>query len=78
MLDGGDIQTAWTYGAKATHWDDKAETVTLAENKGTFEYKEGEFHFLPSPEKPSTLMSKNHIDPILSLAKFKLILVRLR
>ena len=71
MLDGGDIQTAWTYGAKGTHWDDKAETVTLADNKGTFEYKEGEFHFLPSPEKPSTLMSKNHIDPILSLAKFK-------
>lgn len=71
MLDGGDIQTAWTYGAKGTHWDDKAETVTLADNKGTFEYKEGEFHFLPSPEKPGTLMSKNHIDPILSLAKFK-------
>ena len=71
MLDGGDIQTAWEYGAKGTHWDDKAETVTLAEGKGTFEYKEGEFHFLPSPEKPSTLMSKNHIDPILALAKFK-------
>ena len=71
MLDGGDIQTAWTYGAKGTHWDDKAETVTLADNKGTFEYKEGEFHFLPSPEKPGTLMSKNHIDPILALAKFK-------
>ena len=71
MLDGGDIQTAWTYGAKGTHWDDKAETVTLADGKGTFEYKEGEFHFLPSPEKPSTLMSKNHIDPILALAKFQ-------
>ena len=71
MLDGGDIQTAWEYGAKGTHWNDKAETVTLADGKGTFEYKEGEFHFLPSPEKPSTLMSKNHIDPILALAKFK-------
>ena len=33
MLDGGDIQTAWTYGAKGTHWNDKAETVTLADNK---------------------------------------------
>ena len=34
MLDGGDIQTAWQYGAKGTHWDDKAETVTLADGKG--------------------------------------------
>ena len=70
MLDGGDIQTAWTYGAKGTHWNDKAETVTLADNKGTFEYKEGEFHFLPSPEKPGTLMSKNHIDKSLAIATF--------
>lgn len=29
MLDGGDIQIAWQYGAKGTHWDDKAETVTV-------------------------------------------------
>lgn len=74
MLDGGDVQTAWEYGAKGTHWDTKAETVTLAEDpdgKKTKEYKEGEFHFLPTPEKPSTLMSKNHIDPILALAKYK-------
>ena len=34
MLDGGDIQTAWEYGAKGTHWDDKAETVTLARWQG--------------------------------------------
>ncbi len=74
MLDGGDIQTAWEYGAKGTHWDTKAETVTLAkdeEGKKTKTYEEGTFHMLPSPEKPNTLMQKNHIDPILALAKFK-------
>ena len=72
MLDGGDIQTAWEYGAKGTHWDTKAETVTLQgkEDQGT-EYTEGTFHMLPSPEKPNSLMQKNHIDPILALAKYK-------
>ncbi len=72
MLDGGDVQTAWTYGAKGTHWDTKAETVTLegAEDKGTT-YTEGQFHMLPSPEKPNSLMQANNIDPLLSLAKFK-------
>ncbi len=72
MLDGGDIQTAWEYGAKGTHWDTKAETVTLQgkEDQGKT-YEEGTFHMLPSPEKPNSLMQKNHIDPILALAKFK-------
>lgn len=73
MLDGGDVQMAWEYGAKGTHWDDKAETVTLAsdpEGKKTKTYTEGQFHFLPSPEKPNTLMKKNHIDPTLALATF--------
>lgn len=72
MLDGGDIQTAWEYGAKGTHWDTKAETVTLQgkEDQG-MEYTEGTFHMLPSPEKPNSLMQKNHIDPILALAKYK-------
>ena len=72
MLDGGDVQLAWEAGAKGTHWDDKAESVTVKgkEDKPT-EYKEGQFHFLPSPEKPNTLMTKNHIDPILCLGKFK-------
>lgn len=72
MLDGGDIQTAWEYGAKGTHWDTKAETVTLKDDAGknTKTYEEGVFHFLPSPEKPNTLMKKNHIDPVLALATF--------
>lgn len=71
QLDGGDIQMAWQYGAKGTHWDTKAETVTLAddpEGKSTKTYKEGEYHFLPSPEKPSVMMKKAHIDPVLALA----------
>ena len=73
MLDGGDIQMAWEYGAKGTHWDTKAETVTLKDDKDgkkTKTYEEGQFHFLPSPEKPNTLMKKNHIDPVLALATF--------
>lgn len=70
MLDGADVQVAWEAGAKGTHWDTKAETVTLKgkEDAGTT-YKEGEFHWLPSPEKPTGLMKKNHIDPILALGK---------
>lgn len=73
MLDGGDIQMAWEYGAKGTHWDTKAETVTLKDDeagKNTKTYAEGVFHFLPSPEKPNTLMKKNHVDPVLALATF--------
>lgn len=71
MLDGGDVQTAWEYGAKGTHWDDKAESVTIAKKEDDIKtYKEGEFHMLPQPEKPDTWMPKNHIDPILALAKF--------
>ena len=71
MLDGGDVQMAWTYGAKGTHWDTKAESVTLKGKESDVKtYTEGQFHFLPSPEKPTTLMQKNHIDPILSLATF--------
>jgi len=71
MLDGGDIQTAWEYGAKGTHWDDKEEVVTLkGKEDDTKSYKAGEFHNLPSPEKPDTWQTKNHIDPILALAKY--------
>lgn len=71
MLDGGDVQTLWCFGAKGTHWDTKAETVTLQGKDTGTEYKEGEFHYLPSPQKPSTLNKKNHIDTLLMLANFK-------
>ena len=71
MLDGGDVQVAWQYGAKGTHWDDKAETVTLKgkEDAGKT-YTEGQFHFLPTPEDNTKLMSKNHIDKSLAIATF--------
>ncbi len=75
MLDGGDFQTAWQYGAKGTHWDDKAETFTLKGKDGkegaSYSYAAGEFHFLASPEDPTTLMKKNHIDPVLALRRIE-------
>lgn len=71
MLDGGDIQVAWEYGAKGTHWDDKEEDVTLkGKEDKVSSYKEGEFHFLPTPEDATKLMSKNHVDPSLAIADF--------
>lgn len=71
MLDGGDIQTAWEYGAKGIHWDTKAESVTLAGNRHDIKtYEDGEFHFLPSPKDPRTWSNKYVIDPFLVLAKF--------
>ena len=68
MLDGGNVQMLWTCGAKGTHWDSKAETITVR-NK-TYTYKEGEFHFLPKIDSPSVFMTKNYIDRNLSLRKF--------
>jgi ABC-type glycerol-3-phosphate transport system substrate-binding protein len=70
MLDGGDVQVAWEYGAKGTHWDDVAETVTLSGKTEGTTYEAGTFHMLPQPEDPTKLMSKNHIDPILALGTF--------
>jgi len=64
MLDGGDMQMLWTYGAEGTHWSRAAETVLDKT------YEEGTFHFLENLEKAGTLYTKNHIDPMLSLASF--------
>ena len=70
MLDGGEVQFLWTYGAKGTHWDDKEESFTIGEGDAakSYEYQEGEFHMLPSPEKPDTIMTKNHLDNMLVIA----------
>jgi putative aldouronate transport system substrate-binding protein len=68
MLDGGEGQFLWSYGAKGTHWDDIAETITWGDNEAT--YAEGEFHMLPTPETPDTLMTKNHLDPLLTITPF--------
>ncbi|MCR5033601.1 MAG: ABC transporter substrate-binding protein [Lachnospiraceae bacterium] len=73
MLDGGDMQTLWTYGVEGTHWSTAAETFTFGEGEDakTYEYAEGEFHMLENLETPGTFYKKNHIDPMLSLAKFE-------
>ena len=68
MLDGGTVQTLWTYGAEGTHWSTAAETITYGETTETFE--EGQFHMLPNPETPDTLVKKHHLDPMLALATF--------
>ena len=69
QLDGGTVQTLWEYGAEDVHWSTKAETFTVGEKE--YKYEEGTFHMKPSPEDPTTLMKKNHIDPLLKLAEFE-------
>ncbi len=64
MLDGGDMQMLWTYGAEDVHWSRKAETVL------DVAYEEGVFHMRENLETAGTAYTKNHIDPKLSLAKF--------
>lgn len=65
MLDGGDMQTLWSYGVEDVHWSTKAETVC-----GT-EYAEGEFHLKESLEYPGTQYTKQHIDPMLVIAEWE-------
>ncbi|MBR7040994.1 MAG: extracellular solute-binding protein [Clostridia bacterium] len=69
MLDGGDCQMLWTYGVEGVHWSKSAGTV-LAGTAKEATYEEGQFHMLESMEKAGTLYTKNHIDPMLSLAAF--------
>jgi putative aldouronate transport system substrate-binding protein len=69
MLDGGAVQTLWTYGVKGVHWDDIAETIKLTE-ESSVTFEAGQFHFKASLEKPDTLISKGHIDPMLSYTTF--------
>ena len=64
MLDGGDMQMLWTYGVEGTHWSVAAETIL------DVTYEEGQFHMLENLEKEGTAYTKNHIDPMLSLATF--------
>ena len=64
MLDGGDMQMLWTYGVEGTHWSTAEETVLDTQ------YQKGQFHMLENLEKAGTAYTKNHIDPMLSLASF--------
>lgn len=61
MLDGGDMQTLWSYGVEDIHWSKKAETVL--DNT----YKEGEFHFEESLEHKGTQYTKQHLDQMLPI-----------
>ncbi len=65
MLDGGDMQTLWSYGVEDVHWSTKAETVV--ENT----YAEGEFHLTESLERPGTQYTKQHLDPMLSIVTWE-------
>ncbi len=61
MLDGGDMETLWTYGVEDIHWSKKAETVL--DNT----YEEGVFHTRESLEFPGTQYTKQHLDPMLPI-----------
>lgn len=63
MMDGGDMQLLFTYGAEGTHWSTKAEEIV-----GNT-YAAGEFHMLENLEKEGTQYTKNHIDPMLAVRK---------
>ena len=75
MLDGGLGQVLWTYGAEGTHWSVAADSFTTnpddPEKKQDYEYAEGEFHLLPSPNDPNTLWKKNHLDPALTITSLE-------
>ena len=70
MMDGGTVQTLWTYGAEDVHWSTKAESFTVGEGDKAkpYDYEEGVFHMKPSPNDPNTLWKKNHLDPALVIA----------
>ena len=55
MVDGGDGQMLWTYGAEGTHW----------ENQG------GTFVQLPDPEVPTNTFLSAHYDPMLLIADWE-------
>lgn len=64
ILDGGDMQFLWTYGVEDVHYSYKAENVLGVD------YAEGQFHFRENLETPGTAYTKNHTDPVMSLASF--------
>lgn len=74
MVDGGEVQMLWVYGAEDVHWSTKAES--FATNAGTeketpYEYAEGQFHLKQSPNDPNTLWKKNVNDPALGVVAFE-------
>ena len=70
MLDGGDTQLLFTYGPEDIYWSTKAGTV-LAGTEKEVTYEEGKFHMLESLEKPGSLYTKFHTDPMLCLNSYQ-------
>ena len=73
MVDGGEVQMLWCYGAEGVHWSKAAETITLnagTEKEKVYTYEEGQFHLLPYPSDPNKLWSKNMNDPLLTVTDF--------
>ena len=71
MMDGGVVQTLWTYGAEDVHWSTHAEEfVTNAgtEKEKKYSYEEGKFHLKQSPNDPNSLWKKNALDPALVIS----------
>lgn len=54
MVDGGDLQMLFTYGAEGTHWEEKDGTYTM----------------LPDPADSSKTFQSAHIDPLLSIVEW--------
>ncbi|MBR2662099.1 MAG: ABC transporter substrate-binding protein, partial [Clostridia bacterium] len=54
---------------EGVHWSKSAETVLAGTDKEQT-YEDGQFHMRENLEKEGTLYTKNHIDPMLSLASF--------
>ncbi len=70
MLDGGEVEMLWLYGAKGVHWSvDADEGFTINPGQDSEKvygpYEEGEFHLLPTPNDPNAVWKKNAIDPAL-------------
>lgn len=72
MLDGGKVQTLWTYGAEDVHWSTKAESFTTnpdnPDKKKDYSYEEGVFHLKQAPNDANALWKKNAMDPALVIA----------
>ena len=69
MLDGGDMQMLWTYGVEGVHWS-KSAGIVYEGTENAVTYEDGQFHMLENLETPGTSYTKNHVDPMLSLASF--------
>ncbi len=70
MVDGGEVQMLWCYGAEDVQWSKKAESFTLnagTDKEKTYTYQEGEFHLLPDLVNTTALWSKNMNDPLLTI-----------